>query len=64
MFNVVFTLQATLEGVGEGVLVGLGDKPGVGVGVLVGEGDRFGVFVGVGVGKGVQLTQGLYELTQ
>jgi hypothetical protein len=47
-----------------GVILGVGDKPGVGVGVLVGVGEANGVKVGVGVGKGVQLIQGLNELTQ
>jgi hypothetical protein len=64
MFNSVFILQSTLVGVGLGVEVVVGDIPGVvlGVGVIVG--DWYGVWVGVGVGKGVQLTQGVNELTQ
>ena len=64
ILSIVFILQSNDDGVGLGVMDGVGDKPGVGVGVLVGEGDRLGVLVGVGVGKGVQLTQGVNELIQ
>ena len=59
MFRTVFILQFLVDGVGVGVLVGLGDKPGVLVGVKVGVGDKPGVLLGVGVGNGVQLEQGV-----